>query len=86
MHGGTVALFVVGQRRVEVGEQPLPAFLHGLYMRERVVGAFAQQFAFGQIGAHLLNGQIALQVLDQRFAEGEFVFDRQFDVDAFDAI
>ena len=86
MHGAAVARFIVGQRRIEVVEQPLPARLHLRHMCQCVVGALAQQFAAGQVGAHLIHRQAALQIGQERIAQGELVFNRQFDVDAFDAV
>ena len=42
LNGAAEQGFIVGQGRIEMIEQPLPAFAHGLNMGERVAGAVAQ--------------------------------------------
>ena len=86
MDGCAVAGFVVGKRRVEIGEQPVPTLLNGRNVGKGVFAAFAQKFGGRQVRAHFVDGEFARQILLQCGAEFEFVLDGKLDVDAFDAV
>ena len=59
MGGFAVTRLVFGQRRIQVVQQPSPAFLHSGDMGKRMFGTFAQKFGSGQVGVHFVHRQAA---------------------------
>ncbi|CWS72593.1 Uncharacterised protein [Neisseria meningitidis] len=84
--GCAVAGLVVGKRRVEIGEQPVPTRFDGGNVGQGVFAAFAQQFGGRQVGSHFVDGEFAGQILLQGGTEFEFVLNGKLNVDAFDAV
>ena len=84
--GCTVAGFIVGKRRVQIGKQPFPTRFNGGNVGQGVFAAFAQKFGGRQICSHFVDGEFSRKILLQCGAEFEFVLDRKLDVDAFDAV
>ena len=86
MDGCAVAGFVVGKRRVQMGEQPVPTFFDSGNVGKGVFAAFAQKFGGRQVRTHFVDGEFARKILLQCGAQGEFVLDGKLDVDAFDTV
>ncbi len=86
MDGCTVASFVVGKRRVQIGEQTVPTFFDGGSVGQGVFAAFAQKFGGRQVSAHFVDGEFARKILLQGGTEFELVLDGKLNVDAFDAV
>ena len=81
-----VAGFVVGKRRIEIGEQPFPTRFDSGNVGKGVFAAFAQKFGGRQVRAHFVDGEFAGQILLQGGTEFEFVLDGKLNVDAFNAV
>ena len=81
--------FSLGQRQIKPVEQPLPARAHRGDGFQRRLPAVAEQHGVVEVGVALLQRQIvglALQKGGECVAQRQLVLDRQFDVDALDAV
>ena len=78
------AVFVEGT--VKVFQQPLPAVASDGELGQRRGAAVADQLFRRQIGVQLVHWQPAVEILGQGVEQAQLVLDRQFDVDALDAV
>ena len=67
---------IIGQRGVQIVQQPLPTPAYGIHMRQGVLGALAQQLFAGQVGAHFINRQFGFQVAFKGIAQSQLVLNR----------
>ncbi len=78
--------FGVGERQVEVVEQPLPAFAHRSDGVQRRLPLVADEHGVVEVGVAAVQRQVAGEELGEGVAQGQLVIDRQFDIDALDAV
>ena len=78
--------FGVGQRHVQIFQQPGPAAANRCHVFQRRLPAVADQNVLVDVGITVVQRQVALQKLRQRIAQRQLVLRRQLDVDALDAV